>query len=253
MNPGPVSGEIAAIIFVALLVGAVTKGVTGFGLPMVAVPLLSGLLGVERAVVVMVIPTFVSNFWLLWEHRTHVTAARRALPLFLTAGVIGTIVGAAALAALSAQALALILAAWLGLYLVMQFSNPGIAVPVRSRRPLGAAVGFIAGLAQGAMGVPGPIVATWFHALRLEPAVYVFSVCAVFFVTSGVQIVSLSLLGLLAGDRLIEGLFALIPTMIGLPLGIRLARFIDARIFNWCLLAILGLTEMRLIWQGLFE
>jgi uncharacterized membrane protein YfcA len=250
---GPVSVETASIIFAALLIGSVTKGVTGFGLPMVAVPLLSGLLGVERAVVVMVIPTFVSNAWLLWTHRNRAAEAWRHLPLFLAVGVAGTVLGTGLLTVLSGRALVLILAAWLGLYLLMQLVHPGIRVPERSRGPLGAVVGFAAGLAQGAMGVPGPIVATWFHALRLQPYTYIFSVCAVFFLTSGVQIGSLANFGLWTGGRFFEGLLALVPSVIGLPLGVRLSRHVDARMFNWCLMGVLGLTEARLIWQGLFE
>ena len=112
--------ETSAIIFFALLIGSVTKGVTGFGLPMVAVPLLSGILGVERAVVVMVIPTFVSNAWLLWEHRRQASVAWQYLPLFLAAGVVGTFAGTTLLTILSGRALVLILAAWLGAYLITQ-------------------------------------------------------------------------------------------------------------------------------------
>ena len=246
--------ETSAVIFFALLFGAVTKGVTGFGLPMVAVPLLSGILGVERAVVVMVIPTFVSNAQLMWEHRRQASAAWQHLPLFLAAGVVGTFAGTTLLTVLSERTLVLILAGWLGLYLLTQALHPSLLrVPRRGRTPLTLGVGTAAGVLQGSMGVPGPIVATWFHALRLEPATYVFSVCAVFFLTAGVQILSLANLGLWSTERLVEGLLALVPSVIGIPLGVRLARRIDARMFNWCLLGVLGLTEIRLIWQGLLE
>jgi len=245
--------ETSAIIFFALLIGSVTKGVTGFGLPMVAVPLLSGILGVERAVVVMVIPTFVSNAWLLWEHRRQASVAWQYLPLFLAAGVVGTFAGTTLLTILSGRALVLILAAWLGAYLITQAVHPGIRAPRRGRTALNLGIGAAAGVLQGSMGVPGPLVATWFHALRLAPATYIFSVCAVFFLTAGVQIVSLANLGLWSKERFVEGLLALVPSMLGMPLGIRLARHIDARMFNWCLMGVLVLTEARLIWQGLLE
>jgi uncharacterized membrane protein YfcA len=173
--------------------------------------------------------------------------------LFLAAGVIGTVMGTHLLTVLSDRVLALILAAWLGLYLIMQVTHPGIEVPQRSRKGLSLGVGLTAGLAQGSMGVPGPVVATWFHALRLEPTTYVFAVCSVFFLTSAVQIFSLANLGLWTGERLTEGLLALVPSVLGVPLGIKLARRIDPAKFNWCVLGILALTEIRLIWQGLFE
>ena len=243
--------ETAAIIFVALLIGAITKGVTGFGLPVVAVPLLSGILGVERAVVIMVIPTMVSNAWLLWAYRGAAVGAWRHLPGFLAVAAVGTVAGTSLLAALSGRTLALILAAWLGAYLLTQVFRSGLGVPQRWRRPLSWPVGFAAGLAQGSMGVPGPIVATWFHALRLEPTVYVFCVCTVFCAGSLVQTASLSGFGLWTGERIAEGLLALIPTVIGTPIGIALGRMMDARVFNWCLLGLLAAVEVRLVWQGL--
>ena len=49
------------IIAVALGVGGATKGLTGLGLPMVAVPVMAGFLGVERAVLIMILPVLVLN------------------------------------------------------------------------------------------------------------------------------------------------------------------------------------------------
>jgi uncharacterized membrane protein YfcA len=57
--------------------------------------------------------------------------------------------------------------------------------------------------------------------------------------------------GLVDEERLLEGLVALVPIALGLPLGIRLARRIDRRVFNWCLLAMLWALEVRLLWQAL--
>jgi uncharacterized membrane protein YfcA len=246
-----VSLESAALIFAALFVGSITKGVTGFGLPMVAVPLLAGFIGVERAVVVMVIPTFASNAWLMWEHRAQAVGSWGHLALFLAVSMAATVAGTQLLVLLAPRTLVLILAAWLGLYLLAQLFRPGMGVPPRCRTLVSVPVAAAAGVMQGAMGVPGPIVASWFHALRLEPAAYVFSVCAVFFATSFVQIFSLAGFGLFSDARLAEGLLALVPSLAGLPIGIRLARRIDKRAFNAFLMALLVAMEAHLIWQGL--
>jgi hypothetical protein len=80
-----VSAASLAVIVTAMAVGAVVKGVTGSGLPTIAIPVMAGFLGVERAVVVMAIPTVVTNSWLLWEHRHHASGARD-LPLMLGCG-----------------------------------------------------------------------------------------------------------------------------------------------------------------------
>ncbi|HEX9835240.1 MAG TPA: sulfite exporter TauE/SafE family protein [Alphaproteobacteria bacterium] len=250
MSIGPLSLESAAIICVALFVGSIAKAVTGFGLPMVSVPLLAGFLGVERAVVVMIIPTFVSNAWLMWEHRAQAGAAR-GMVVFLAAGIVGTVAGSWLLVALSGRALALILAAWLGSYLVLQLVRPGLRLAAEPAPAVTGAVGLAAGLCQGATGASGPVAGPWFHAFGLAPSAYVFSVSTVFFTLAATQMASVASFGLVDEERLLEGLVALAPIALGLPLGIRLARTLDRRVFNWCLLAMLWALEARLLWQGL--
>jgi uncharacterized protein len=247
---GPVSLESVALIFFAILAGGLAKGVTGFGLPLIAVPVLASFLGVERAVVIMVIPGFVSNVALMWEHRSRAGEARGLAP-FLAAGVIGAVGGTWVLKALSAQVLALVLAGWIGLYLLTRLTHPDLKVADRVQRPLAPVIGFVAGCSQGATGASGQVVGTWFHALRLEPAVYVFSVCAIFATFSVVQMVSMASFGLFTEERVLESVIAVVPAMIGVPLGVRLGRVIARGTFDRIILGVLMILEARLIWQGI--
>ena len=61
-------GELAwdawLVIVLALVAGGLTKGLTGLGLPGIAVPIMAIFLGVETAVMVMVLPTLATNLWL---------------------------------------------------------------------------------------------------------------------------------------------------------------------------------------------
>ena len=50
-----------SIIGLGLALGAFVKGLTGMGLPLVAVPFMASFLGAEHAIVVMQIPGLVSN------------------------------------------------------------------------------------------------------------------------------------------------------------------------------------------------
>ncbi len=250
MTIGPVSIQSIAIIFFAILAGGLAKGVTGFGLPLVAVPVLASFLGVERAVVIMVLPGFVSNVALMWEHRRKAGEARGVGP-FLAAGVVGAVGGTWVLKALSPEVLALVLAGWVGLYLLTRLTHPDFRVGPKVARPLAPVIGFLAGCSQGATGASGQVVGTWFHALRFEPSAYVFSVCAVFATFSVVQMVSMASFGLLTGERVLESAIAVVPTMIGVPLGVRLGRVIARDTFDRVILVGLTVLELRLIWQGL--
>ena len=111
--------------------------------------------------------------------------------------------------------------------------------------------GTAAGIAQGATGISAPIIATYFHTLRLDPKAYVFCVTAAFQTFGVMQTAALYHLGLFTQARLVEGVWALIPAFIGLPLGMKLHKHISVPTFNRIMLAMLGLMEIRLLYDGL--
>ena len=59
------------VIFLATAAGATVKGATGIGLPLVATPLMSLVIGVENAVVAIAIPNLASNALIVWTQREH--------------------------------------------------------------------------------------------------------------------------------------------------------------------------------------
>lgn len=242
--------DAVAIIFGAIALGGLAKGVTGLGLPLIAVPVLAGFLGVERAVVIMVIPGFVSNVWMVWAYRKEALESRD-LASYCIASVFGAALGTWLLASLDERVLSLLLAAWVGIYFVIRMVNPAFKIGPEQSRYLSPAVGLASGASQGATGVAGPIVGIWFHALALPPRTYVFTVSVAFLVASIAQLVSIAGFGLFKDGRWIEGLFALIPIAIALPLGIRLARLISRRVFDAAVLGLLFVMGVRLAWKGL--
>ena len=247
----PISGDAIAVILLALAVGSFVKGITGLGLPLIAIPFLASFFGVERAVVIMVIPGIVTNAWLLWAYRRHATAIR-SLPTVLLTGTAGMVAGTWILSRVSGHILSLVLAFGLGAYLLILFLNPRFSLSAVATRYVAPAAGFAGGVLQGATGIASPVVATYFHALRLDKWAYVFALTAVFQVFSVIQLVALYNFGLLTQNRLLEGLLALLPVMIVLPLSMRLARVISPRVFDVILITLLSVMELKLIYDGLF-
>jgi uncharacterized membrane protein YfcA len=67
-----------------LFLGGVSKGLLGIGLPLIAVPVLITFLPVRDALAIMLVPTFVANFWQAF-HGGHLgMATRRFWPLLAT-------------------------------------------------------------------------------------------------------------------------------------------------------------------------
>ncbi len=99
-----------AIMTLALGAGAIVKGATGMGLPLVALPVLTTVFGLQHAVGLMCVPLIFTNAWQVWRFRASARDDRMAfLPLFLAGGAIGIGLGTWALTSLPERALVLTL------------------------------------------------------------------------------------------------------------------------------------------------
>jgi uncharacterized protein len=238
------------VIVLAMVVGCLVKGVTGSGLPTVAIPVMAGFIGVEEAVVIMAVPTVLTNSWLLWVHRAHARDARH-LPAMLLAGTIGVVLGAWLLTNVSGNVLALALAGLIGVYVTLAVSRPALVFPPSVTRWVSPPVGFLGGVMQGATGIAGPAIATYVHGFRLRPGAYVFSIAAQFQVFAAISAVAFLRLGLYTPERVRGSILALVPVVLVLPIGIWLGERLDRRRFDQAVLTVLVLMAIKLVVDGL--
>lgn len=244
--------ESFVIVFVAIGLGAFAKGATGIGLPLIGIPIMAGFLGVEHAIVVMTIPVAASNIWLVWSYRRLVTAIP-GLPFMLVMAFVGTLLGTYVLATLDDRTLIYMLAAWVGLYLVNLTINPDFRLAGRAARFGSPVLAICAGISQGATGMSGPVIATWIHSYRLESKTYVFGVAVMFLAISGGHVLAVSGGGLMDQARFSEGLLALIPTALFLPLGMRMTNLFSTKIFNRLIIFLIVFMEIKLIWRDILS
>ena len=243
------SYEALAVIFLALAVGSLGKAIAGFGLPLIAIPVMAPYLGVENAVVVMVIPATMTNAWLGWEHRAETAAVANLWPA-LAVGLAGIVAGTWLLSELDDRILALIMACWIAVYLASLLFKGAIRIPLAQRRFLTPIVVLLGGLSQGATGIAGPIVVTYLHALKLAPRAHVFAVSAIFLSYGLCQMVAMSGFGMFTEERLIQSLIALVPVAAMTWIGIRIGRVISRRVFDACVVVLLIAMGARLAWKG---
>ena len=238
------------VIVVASFAGALVKGVTGLGYPVLAVPLIALVTGIEDAVVVVAIPNLAANIALCWEAR----AARgeaRDLGRLVGFGIVGAVIGTVALVRLPEQPLLIALACTVGVFVVQMIRRPELGLDAATATRWSPIAGLFTGLMQGAVGVSGPIVATWLHGYRLAVQTYVFSVTVIFGVTGAVQLIVLALQGqLLQGDRLLGALLAGVGVVIALPLGLRLRHRLSGPAFDKVVLGVLLVSAVSLVFEA---
>lgn len=246
MEFGSISLWLAVVVLIAIAIGSLIKGMTGLGLPLIAVPAIASFTSVEEAVVLMIIPVLGSNLWLVVSHRRFARLLKAHWP-FLIAGFIGGIAGTFLLVAIDDRWLKLILAGWLALYLLQYGFGDALSFVFRARGAASVLIGLAAGTIQGASGVSAHIVAPYFHGRQTEPAAYAFLIAAAFLTFGSAQLAAASGSQLFDAGRLILALLALLPTLFFTQIGIRWAGRVSDDVFRRVILALFILMEIKLL------
>ena len=243
--------QAVLIIVLALVAGGFIKGITGLGLPTVVIPAMASFLGVEHAVLIMVIPGLVLNAWQVWRHRDCASQIPE-MPRLLLAGCFGAPLGAWFLMTASDRVLSGMLGTWLVVYILLRFLHPNFSLSLPVRHKLAPLTGFCAGALQAATGMSAPVIATYSHALKLEPRAYVYAVVTPFMVMGGVHFFTLVSFRIYTPTLLIESLLAVIPAILVVPLGASLAGRIKKEVFDKFILILLFASCLKLFHSALW-
>lgn len=240
-------GEVA-IVLAAILAGAFVKSITGVGLPLIAIPVMSLFVSIEDAVAVISFPNLVVNGILLRGVRTsgHET---RDLPILAVAGVVGAVAGTILLVTAPEDPLVVALAVIVLLYVIDQIWRPAPALAPAASHRWSPIVGFGAGVAQGGVGISGPIFVAWIHSYRLARDAFIFSVTALFLVSGSAQFAVLVIDRQIVGTRLVATLLSLVPVLAMIPLGTRLRERLAGPTFDRLILVMLAVSAAALLFR----
>lgn len=211
------ASTLVVIALVFLLAGFV-KGVVGMGLPTVSIALLAAFIGLKEGIALMVVPTFVSNFWQACVGGQAIAITRRiwAMLALLT---MFTWVGGGILAGADAGPLAVMLGCLLILYSVQGLIGPQLPPPGRHEAWLTPLVGVLSGFANGMAGsfvVPGVV---YLQALGLPRDALIQAMGLAFMVGALALAVALTGHGLFPAEYAGLSTAALVPTVIGMVAG----------------------------------
>lgn len=242
-------GPLPAIVVLATIaVGATVKGVTGLGLPIFAIPALAMFVPVDTAVIIMALPSLVANLWLIIVHRANLPLMRKHRS-FLLAGFVGALAGTWFLANYDDTVLRIVLAGWLGLYLLQYFTGVEDSGILAARGRSAALLGFAAGSLQGATGISAPVIAPYFHAHGLTLSPYAFAVAFAFALLAVAQLSAMTTVRLITPALFAYSLLATVTTMLFIPVGVRFARKLTRETFNRFLPLLFVTIEIKLVYD----
>ncbi len=241
-----------AIMFVGIGAGAFVKGLTGFGLPPVAVPIIAIFLGVETAVVVLTIPNLVSNAWLIWGQRAHLKTTRIRWDIFIPAAI-AVIAGVWFLQAIDPRQTVQWLAFALGVFLIFNWLKPDYKLDGKMGRITVPLVAMVGGFSQGSTGMSGAIFSPLLLALRIEKGAFVLYSGILLGFFNVLQLITMVHLDMMTEERIHLGMIAVLPLFLFQHFGMRLTDRVSTKTFNRIVVATLIGVECKLIWEAVFQ
>lgn len=245
------SPALLALVAATFLVAGLVKGVTGMGLPTVAMGLLGALSSPLMAASLLIVPSLATNLWQLLAGPGLGRLSRRLWPMML-AIMSGTMLGASLLAlgdgAATSAALGIALVAYTTYAL---FARP-IRVPPRLEPALSPLVGAVTGAITGGTGVFVIPAVPYLQALGLPRDDLMQALGLSFTVSTLALAAGLGANGAFQTQALWLSTLALIPALIGMWAGQALRQRIGQATFRRVFLTCLMLLGMQMALRPLF-
>ncbi|MBM6595618.1 sulfite exporter TauE/SafE family protein [Microvirga pudoricolor] len=196
----------------------IVKGVTGMGLPTVAMGVLGAIMPPVAAAALLVVPSFVTNLWQLLRGPGLGGLARRFWPMMV--GIVaGTLAGSSLLAGGSTRWTTAGLGLALVAYAAFALWGRQPKVPSRLEGPLSPAIGLATGLVTGGTGVFVIPAVPYLQALGLPKDDLIQALGLSFTVSTIALAAGLAWRGAFALDGLALSALAVAPALAGMWLG----------------------------------
>jgi len=239
-----------SLYFYVLLIGVfvlagVVKGVTGMGLPTVAMGLLGSALSPVAAASLLFVPTLTTNVWQIIAGPSLGRILRRLWPMMLGV-VVATVAGAALLVRVEPRWSGMALGVALILYAVYSAFAPAFRVPVSTERWLSPLVGAVSGVVTGATGVFVMPAVPYLQSLGLDRDELVQALGLAFTVSTMSLTSGLLVHGAFGVQQLGLSALAIAPALAGMWLGQKIRGRISAQAFRLCFLGFLLLLGIEL-------
>ena len=230
----------------SLAVAGVVKGVTGIGIPMVSIALLSLVISVPQAVALLPVPILVANTWQAFRGGRFRSSLQR-FRLLILALAVGMVIGAILLKHVDDRVLQAIIGVAVMVFSITSLSTPTLQVPAGLERPLGTAAGAVGGVLGGISSLFGPPILMFLVSLKLPKDEFVAVVGAIYLLGGVFLLAALAGVRVLGGQELLLSALAAPPLLAGMAIGQRLRERISQETFRKGLLITVMMIGVSLL------
>lgn len=234
------------VVVIATLCGSTVLSTLGFGIGMVATPILLLIFDPQTAIVTLSPAGTVLSALIAWRNRAHILM-RETLPIALL-GMAGAFTGVYVLSTSDDQLLKIAIVTLIIPLTILSFFNP---TNLKDRIPfpkiVGPFIGYLVGLMLGSMAIGGPLLVIFLivrgwksYAIRGSMSFFLLCVmvCALIgFVPAG----------LYGEGRIVLSAVAFVPMIAGFWVGSRLANRMNENLFRKCSVTVIVLSSLTVI------
>ncbi|MGE4480733.1 TSUP family transporter [Acidocella sp.] len=237
------------LVACALFLGGLVKGVVSIGVPLVAVPLLTGLLSVKQAVLLLSMPIILGNIPQALEGGKF-CATLKSIGYLVVGAVIGIALGVKVLFAIPAHlavglAGIILLAAALTLLAAPKFS-----LPKKTAAPVGLLAGLVSGFMEGVSAIPGPLLATYLIATGATGKRFTKEIALVLVISVAVLIFVFGQSRHASGADLLMSAIAAIPVVGGILAGRPLRDALPPKLFRAVVLVFIIAAAAQMVMRS---
>ena len=230
--------SVLLVVALAFFFGGVIKGMTGFGLHMITVPLLSFSLPLPTAIALTMIPVLLSNAYLMKQSGHAWESVRRFWPLMVVL-VVTLWFSTRLLVTLDQAILTSIYGVVIFIFVLTNIRGPRLEITPGAERWLSPLIGLAGGVIGGATSLYGLPVLLYIIALNSPKEQFVGAVTTNYLVGGVALTFMLAKLEILTGqDAVIAGI-GLVPLFAGLAAGQFLRGKASQELFRKIVLATL--------------
>jgi hypothetical protein len=232
----------------AILLLGISKSGFGAGFGSLAVPMMALAVSVPQAVAICMPLLFVMDV-------LGIVALRRdfdktLLKFLLPFALLGTLVGTLLFKWLSASTVAGMVGLLTLLFLAQRLFFPPKAMKGALPRWAGGLLTTISGFTSFVAHAGGPPISAYLIPLKLKPLVFTATMAYLFFFVNLSKWIPYAWLGLLTWENFMTSIVLMPLAPIGVWVGVRIARTIDATLFYRLVYLGMFLTAIKLIWDG---
>ncbi|MBO6891077.1 MAG: sulfite exporter TauE/SafE family protein [Roseibium sp.] len=244
-----------ALVLVSVLVFAsagVVKGLVGFGLPAISMGLMTVFVGVEKAMVLILWPTFLTNLWQGVSGGNLSFLLKRLWP-FLVAATVSLSVGTFVLTQVAEGAADLLLGGLMVAYAVPLLRGVVLTLSPAQVVPVGVVAGLLNGVFSGLTGaftVPGVM---YLQSLGLRRDELIQAMGLLFLVSTIALAASLGSFGLMGGNEALASLALVVPALSGVWIGQKIRRNVSEANFRRLILGAILVLGLYLIPLGVWR